>query len=120
MPLQPGDKLGSYRILVPIGRCGMGDVYRVRNQRLGVEAGIGTTTAERFGERSQREAITVAKPTAQADAFEAAHGRVGVYPDLNPSNLKINHDHAGGVPDFGLAQMGGASVGKVEESWPAA
>ncbi len=34
MPLQPGDKLGPYEILVPIGAGGMGDVYRARDTRL--------------------------------------------------------------------------------------
>src|SRR5580658_7938066 len=34
MPLQSGDKLGPYEILVPIGSGGMGEVYRARDTRL--------------------------------------------------------------------------------------
>jgi serine/threonine protein kinase len=35
MPLSPGDKLGPYEIISPIGSGGMGKVYRARDTRLG-------------------------------------------------------------------------------------
>ncbi len=60
MPLSPGDKLGPYEILAPIGRGGMGEVYRARDPRLNRDIAIKVlpqgfatdTTRERF----QREA----------------------------------------------------------------
>jgi eukaryotic-like serine/threonine-protein kinase len=34
MPLSPGDQLGQYEIVGPLGKGGMGDVYRARDNRL--------------------------------------------------------------------------------------
>jgi eukaryotic-like serine/threonine-protein kinase len=38
--LSPGDKLGPYEILEPIGKGGMGEVYRARDTRLKREVAI--------------------------------------------------------------------------------
>jgi eukaryotic-like serine/threonine-protein kinase len=59
MPLYAGDKLGPYEILAPIGKGGMGDVYRARDPRLNRNVAIKFSAAE-FSERFDREAKSIA------------------------------------------------------------
>jgi serine/threonine protein kinase len=59
MPLSPGDKLGPYEILTPIGAGGMGEVYRARDLRLKRDVAIKVSAAE-FTERFDREAQAIA------------------------------------------------------------
>ena len=40
MPLTAGSRLGSYEVIAPIGRGGMGEVYRARDLRLHREVAI--------------------------------------------------------------------------------
>src|SRR6202142_2580710 len=40
MPLSPGDRLGPYEILEPIGAGGMGEVYRARDTKLKREVAV--------------------------------------------------------------------------------
>src|SRR5450432_442913 len=40
MPLSPGDKLGPYEIVPPLGAGGMGEVYRARDSKLNREVAI--------------------------------------------------------------------------------
>src|SRR5690349_14236647 len=81
MPLSPGDKLGPYQILAPIGRGGMGEVYRARDPRLNRDIAIKVlpqgfatdTTRERF-QREARAASALNHPNICAvhDVGEAA------------------------------------------------
>jgi len=59
MNLQPGDKLGPYEILAPIGAGGMGEVYRARDPRLDRDVAVKVSAAQ-FSERFEREAKAIA------------------------------------------------------------
>src|SRR5881394_3696114 len=59
MPLTPGHLLGPYEILRRIGAGGRGEVYSARDTRLGREVAV-KISAERFSERFEREARSVA------------------------------------------------------------
>ncbi len=65
MTLSPGSRLGPYEIVAPLGRGGMGEVYRARDTRLGREVAIKSLTAEFARDperlsRFRREAQTLA------------------------------------------------------------
>jgi serine/threonine-protein kinase len=59
VPFSPGDHLGPYEIVEPIGKGGMGEVYRARDSRVGRDVAI-KTSLEQFGERFEREARAIA------------------------------------------------------------
>src|SRR5271169_2996503 len=65
MPLTAGDKLGPYEIVAPIGKGGMGEVYRARDTKLDRDVAIKTLPAvfaqdpERLA-RFEREAKVLA------------------------------------------------------------
>jgi eukaryotic-like serine/threonine-protein kinase len=59
MPLSPGQKLGPYEILAPIGAGGMGEVYKACDTRLDRIVAIKVSKTE-FSERFEREARAVA------------------------------------------------------------
>jgi serine/threonine protein kinase len=59
MQLSPGDKLGPYEVLEPIGAGGMGEVYKARDTRLERTVAI-KVSATGFNERFQREAQAIA------------------------------------------------------------
>jgi eukaryotic-like serine/threonine-protein kinase len=52
-------KLGPYEIVAPIGKGGLGEVYRARDTRLNRNVAI-KVSAERFTERFEHEARAIA------------------------------------------------------------
>src|SRR5712691_10724710 len=59
MSLTIGDKLGPYEILTPLGKGGMGEVYRGRDTRLNRDVAVKVSAAQ-FTERFEREARAIA------------------------------------------------------------
>jgi tRNA A-37 threonylcarbamoyl transferase component Bud32/WD40 repeat protein len=59
MPISPGDKLGPYEILAPIGKGGMGEVWKAHDPRLNRDVAIKVSAAQ-FSERFEREAKAIA------------------------------------------------------------
>jgi TolB-like protein/Tfp pilus assembly protein PilF/predicted Ser/Thr protein kinase len=59
MALEPGERLGPYEIVTPIGEGGMGQVYRAKDTRMRRDVAIKLIT-EGFSERFSREVRAIA------------------------------------------------------------
>ena len=59
MTVSAGTRLGPYEILAPLGKGGMGEVWKARDTRLGRDVAI-KISAEQFSERFEREARAIA------------------------------------------------------------
>src|SRR5712691_8008313 len=59
MPISPGEKLGPYEIIAPIGKGGMGEVWKAHDPRLNRDVAIKVSAAQ-FSERFEREAKAIA------------------------------------------------------------
>lgn len=59
MELRPGAKIGPYEIVSPLGKGGMGEVWRARDPRLGRDVAIKVSN-EQFSDRFEKEARAIA------------------------------------------------------------
>src|ERR1035438_715352 len=96
MPLATGDRLGPYEILAPIGKGGMGEVYKARDTRLHRDVAIKVLpqpfATEAARERFQREARAASA--------------------LNHPNICVVHDvgEAAGHPFLVMELLGGKTL----------
>src|ERR1700730_2596884 len=104
MPLATGDKLGPYEILAPVGKGGMGEVYRARDTRLNRDVAIKVLpqafASEAARQRFQREAMAASALNhpnicAVYDVGEAAGHPYLVMELLDGKTLR---EHIGGKP----------------------
>ncbi|HEY1756106.1 MAG TPA: protein kinase [Bryobacteraceae bacterium] len=104
MPLQAGQKLGPYEILAPIGKGGMGEVYRARDTRLQRDTAVKVLSqafaADAARERFQREALAASALShphicAIYDVGESAGHPFLVMELLKGETLR---EHIGGKP----------------------
>ena len=104
MPLQAVEKLGPYEILAPIGKGGMGEVYRARDTRLQREVAVkvlpqsfATEAARERFQRGARAASALNHPNICAvyDVGEAAGHPFLVMELLGGETLR---DYIGGKP----------------------
>jgi len=107
MPLSPGDKLGPYEILAPLGAGGMGEVYRGRDTKLDREVAVKVLPAalardpERLA-RFEREAKVLASLNhpniAQIYGVQEAAGYQALVMELLPGQTLAARIKAGAVP----------------------
>src|SRR5713226_9393882 len=93
MPISVGDKLGPYEILAPIGKGGMGEVYRAHDDRLNRDVAIKVSSAQ-FTERFTREARAIASLN---------HTNICHLYDVGPNYLVMEYVEG---PDLGTALRG--------------
>ena len=77
MPLSPGDRLGTYEILSPLGKGGMGEVWKARDPRLNRDVAI-KVSAQQFSDRFEREARAIAALN---------HTNICILHDIGPNYL---------------------------------
>src|SRR5215471_7244589 len=97
------------RVLASLNHTNIAAIYGVEDstdvRALVLELVEGPTLADRIheGPIPAAEALPIARQIAEA--LEAAHEHGVVHRDLKPSNIKVRHDGAVKVLDFGLAKL---------------
>jgi serine/threonine protein kinase len=91
--VKPGDRLGPYENVTPIGAGGMGEVYKARDTRLDRIVAI-KVAREQFSERFEREARAVAALN---------HPHICQLYDIGPNYLVMEFLEASGADVHDLA-----------------
>src|SRR5262245_26440221 len=111
------------RLLAALNHPNIAAIYGVENssdvRALILELVDGPTLADRItkGPIPSAEAVSIARQIAEA--LEAAHEQGIVHRDLKPANIKLRHDGAVKVLDFGLAKLvEGSTAGADERAGP--
>src|SRR5271157_2819297 len=81
MERKPGDKIGPYEIVSPIGKGGMGEVWKARDTRLHRDVAI-KFCAKQFSDRFLREARAVAALN---------HPNICILHDIGPDYLVMEY-----------------------------
>ena len=107
MPLNSGDQIGPYEILGPLGKGGMGEVYRARDTRLGREVAL-----KLLAETSAQDSDHLARFERETRAVAA----------LNHPNILAIHDTGShrGVPYAVTELLEGETVAERLHSGPLA
>ena len=66
MPLSPGDRIGPYEIVAPIGAGGMGEVFKARDTRLDREVALKVLSRAKAGDAERRRRFVQEAKTASA------------------------------------------------------
>ncbi|MBC8646213.1 MAG: serine/threonine protein kinase [Thermoanaerobaculia bacterium] len=107
MPLNSGDQIGPYEILGPLGKGGMGEVYRARDTRLGREVAL-----KLLAETSAQDSDHLARFERETRAVAA----------LNHPNILAIHDTGShrGIPYAVTELLEGETVAERLHSGPLA
>src|SRR5262250_468975 len=96
MSISAGDKVGPYEILAPIGKGGMGEVWKARDTRLGRLVAI-KFSQHQFSDRFEREARAIA---------QLNHPNICTLHDVGPNYLVM--EFVDGAPLHGPLPAGHA------------
>src|SRR3974390_921780 len=107
MSISPGDRIGSYEIAAPIGKGGMGEVYRARDLKLKREVAVKVLPGSRDGDRDRlqrfvREAELLASLNhpniAQIYGLEEANGVRAIVMELVEGETLASMIKRGPIP----------------------